>query len=84
MGMSPFLWIEILCNTIEYIVKANNSYVAFSSIKYLFYYCEESTGQQHLLTRRFYDCYRFQEMASKFENALQDPQGIAQQGNDVW
>ena len=48
------------------------------------YYCEEITGQQHLLTRNFYDCYRFQEMASKFENALQEPQGIAQKGNDVW
>ena len=47
-------------------------------------YCEEITGQQHLLTRRFYDCYRFQEMASKFENALQEPHGIAQQGNEVW
>ena len=32
----------------------------------------------------YYDCYRFQEMASKFENALQEPHGIAQQGNDVW
>ena len=47
-------------------------------------YCEEITGQQHLLTTRLYDCYRFQEMASKFENALQEPHGIAQQGNDVW
>ena len=44
-------------------------------------YCEEITGQQHLLTR---NCYRFQEMASKFENALQEPHGIAQQGNDIW
>ena len=47
-------------------------------------YCEEITGQQHLLTRRLYDCYRFQEMASKFENALHEPHGIAQQGNDLW